>query len=152
MRNYRKVVIFLESLDLDKLQKVLKSQGGNFCACDDMTCHTHSWLVEHGVVPGPGDRLHQPSNQPLDSPQQHQQGDWLPSLTLMHMAPVQGPKSMAPSSKWPCYKKAFEWVKTWEWVQLDLGPYLCTELPTSPLMQLHSGADHCGNVIKRGII
>jgi hypothetical protein len=75
MQNDRDIVLFLEVPDLEKITKVLKSQRGNFCAyADDMTCHTHSWLAEHGVVPGPGDRLHQSSNQPLDSPQQHQQG------------------------------------------------------------------------------
>ena len=34
----------------------------------------YSWLVEHCLVPGPGDCDHQPLSQPLEEAQQHQSG------------------------------------------------------------------------------
>ncbi len=91
--------IFGSSRSWKNYKKSYKANAGIVALAPTTWPATHSWLAEHGVVPGPGDRLHQPSNQPLDSPQQHQQGHSLPSLTLIHMAPVQGLTSMAPSSK-----------------------------------------------------
>jgi hypothetical protein len=76
MRNDREIVLFLKSPDLDKITNSLTKPTREFLRLRRRhdPPHTCSWLAEHGMVPGPGDRLHQPRHQPLDSPQQHQQG------------------------------------------------------------------------------